>query len=178
MEFKYTLTVDDFINFNIFHFKTSKTSKKSRVRSRMLLLIFYILFFIFFIFIGKTKLSVFFLVPISLYFIPLIIFWDKYLLRKTKKIVKKMLAEGKNKSFTDEQIVIFGDDKITCKDSFSNVEYSYKVIEKLEENEKYFFIYISSIQALILTKELFESENKMNDFRQFLVPKISGVTSM
>jgi hypothetical protein len=174
MKFSYKQTVDDVINFNIHHHKASKTSKRSILNFRIVLCIVYILFLIYFLRKGFNANRIIISIIISAYFLPVMIFYPKYQLWHVKRTVRKMIREGKNKGMIGDQQIEFAEDRIIETDPVTKTEYSYSGIERLSENEEYFFIYTNALRAITMKKDLFETEKAVNEFRQFIRSKISG----
>ena len=174
MEFNFNQTIQDVINFNIHHHKTSKTSKRTILNIRIIFSVVYILFLFYFLRKGFDTSRIIILIIFSVYFIPIIIFYPAYQLWYVKRIAGKMIREGKNKGMIGDQHIEFGKDIIIETDSVTKTEYSYSGIERLSENEEYFFIYTNALRAIMIRKDLFETEESVNEFRQFIQSKISS----
>ncbi len=105
-------------------------------------------------------------------FLYYIIFWDSIMLKKVGETTEKMILEGKNKGVIGEHHIVFKDKKIIEKDSVSEIEFSYEAVEKLGENDDYFFVYVGSLQALLIKKELFKKKKDMDEFRNYILSRI------
>ena len=174
MKLSYKQTIQDVINFNIHHHKTSKNSRRAILNFRIIMSIIYLLFLIFFLRKGFDTSSVIISIIVSAYFLPIIIFYPKYQLWYVKRTVLKMIKEGNNKGMLGDQQIEFGEDIIIETDSVTKTEYSYSGIERLSESDEYFFLYTNALRAITMKKGLFETEKAVNEFRQFIQSKISG----
>jgi len=172
MKFEFQQTVEDIINFNQFQLENSDTIKSTITKQRMALAIMYIIVVLFFFRKGVTEISTALAIIYTIIVMPIVYYYNKYVYWRSRRAVRKMLAEGKNKSMIGKQNITFLAKTIIAKNEYSSTEYQYSLIEKLRENEDYFFLYTSSIQALLIKKELFETKEKMTEFKEFIYSKM------
>ncbi|MBJ8031528.1 YcxB family protein [Bacillus cereus group sp. N21] len=169
MQVEYTLTEQDFIAFNLHYARHSKMVKRSLVLQHYIVAI--ILF--------AVPLSVFLFGPpdyksMDLPFIFLlagviwIVFYPKCFYKLIERNIKKMLREGSYDNLIGKHNVQITDEGIIETNNGGETKLNWKGIEKVEENEAYIFIYVSSMSANIVPKHAFVQENSKNEFMRRL----------
>ena len=169
MRLEYTLTEQDFIAFNLHYAKHSKTVKRS------LFFQHYIVAIIFF----AVPLSVFLIGPPGQVYteVPFIfllagiiwiVFYPKYFYNHIERNIKKMLREGSYSKLLGKHHLQITDEGIIETNSGGETKRNWNGIEKIEENEAYIFIYVSSMSANIVPKTAFSRENSKSEFMQSL----------
>lgn len=169
MQIEYTLTEQDFIAFNLHDAKHSKMVKRS------LFLQCYIIAIIFF----AVPLSSFLLGPSGQVYTELpvifllagiiwIVFYPAYFYKHIERNIKKMLWEGSYKNLFGKHKVQIADEGIIEINNGGETKRNWKGIEKIEENEAYIFIYVSSMSANIVPKHAFVHENSRSEFMRKL----------
>ncbi|MES0489144.1 MAG: YcxB family protein [Leptospirales bacterium] len=172
MKFEFEQTVEDIINFNQFQLENSEVMKSSIFKQRIALVAMYSLVVLFFIRSGIVKSDITIIIIYSIVCSFLFFRYNKYVYWRSKRAVRKMLAEGKNKSMIGKQSLTFTAESITDKNEYSSTEFKYSLIEKFRENEDYFFLYTSALQAILVKKELFETKEKIAEFKDFILDKM------
>ena len=165
MELEYNLENQDLVNFNIFHIKNSPLIKKQIILTRFGIAIFYIIVGSILSYLEQRHTSFIVFLVISVIWI---LFYKKYFISITKKNVVKMLQEDKNKGIIGKQKIIIEDDKLFEINEYSKIEHNKKCLNKILNDEKYYYLYLTSISALIIPKTSFENENKENNFIKML----------
>jgi hypothetical protein len=83
-----------------------------------------------------------------------------------------MLQKEENKHFLYESELSLTDDGITGSDILSTTSYKWSSIVKYAVTKDFFYLYINSIQALIVPKRLFKSQTEIEQFDKYLSGKI------
>ena len=157
MKLEYQLTEEDLFNFNGFHQKHSPVAIKARRRSiascsiSMFIVMTYLI----------TKdhgFSPWLLLLSAVLAVFVGFLYSIYLKSHSRRYVKKTIREGKNISLNTPVKVEFYQDKILSNSSLGESKLKWDVVERIEETEDYIFIYISSLQAIIIPKAKVESD--------------------
>lgn len=168
MNIEFERTVDDLIEFNLFHMANSSSIKRQ-------------------VFTGQLFIGV--LVSISLFGIyylqyhylstPLVIVGilcgalASVVLRlasrqSTISRIRKMLNEGNNEAILGHQTISLTSEGILGKSPSSESKINWSAIDKVAQNEKFFFLYISSVNAIVIPKSCFRSHKEQQEFLEYI----------
>lgn len=171
MKIEYTLTPQDYINFNLSYAETSPTVKKSMNRARITGPIMFLIFPFVMKNIGNIPFAYwmvlfaglavgwFFLMPYSIK-------------RRTVKQVQKMLLE-KNNNFLGPKTLELQANGILTKGVDDESLTAYKSVEDVTQYQGGVYIYTSSISAIMISPEAFHSEEHKQEFLKELYAKIN-----
>lgn len=157
MKLKYLLTEEDLLCFNDFHHKHSKVALNVRRKSiagfsiSMFVVMAYLI----------TKNHGFSLWVLALPAIPAITsgyFYSIKLKAHSRRYAKKAICEGKNISLNSPVTLELTDDEILSKSLIGESKLKWDAIERLEETDDYIFLYISSVSAITIPKQIVESD--------------------
>ena len=168
MEIDYKLTEEDYLNFNLFHAKSSNTIAKSLALQRFLLPIIFLIAAFMFAWIGEGSL-VGSLIIFSIMGILWIVYYPKYFYGFMTKNSKKMLEEGNNDGLLGDRCMILSDEGIVNSSSNGETKVKWAGIKKIEEYDNYFYIYNSAFTAYILQKQ---SLTNIVDARNYFKTKL------
>ncbi|MGE8082038.1 YcxB family protein [Peribacillus loiseleuriae] len=167
MELKYEMTKDDHLAFNLHYVKHSKTIKQSLFMQRFLVpIIFLILPFVLFWMIGEFLIG--FFITFALISIVWIVFYPKYFYGHIIRNVKKVLNEGSNDNLLGQHVFISTEDGFIEKSRVGETKIGWSSIERIEENEDYFFLFISTMNAYIVPKRSFPDKASQEDFKKMI----------
>ena len=169
MKISFELTMDDWMAFQEHYLSQSKQFKQSKIFVIVMLPVIFFIFSLFQYFEGDLNYY-----TLAIYIV-ISLFWiflypkrfDKSCLKKTKK----MLEEGNNSALLGKHDIEFSDDSFFVKEPGSEYKTNWSAINKIEENEKYIFIYITSVSACILPK--FKFGDKKEKIVEFIKSKTS-----
>lgn len=165
MQIEYQITLEDLVDFNLYHYKNSPAMRRSILSMKMAFavtiiliapLILYFLDEISFL-ISVPVLAV--LAFISAFIWPL----PRVIERSIEKQAVKLYAEGK-KDATGKHTMTLTPDGIIETGEHGEQRIKWGGVEKITVNEKYIFIYISSIQAFIVPRTSFDDEFSFQAF--------------
>lgn len=168
-ELNYQMTKEDYIEFNEFHSKNSKTVMRSINFTRMLvpILIF------FFLFISGNIKDLVMISIFSIYSVLWFIFSSKIILYSIRKKVLKMVEEdNQGDLFTLKKITI-DNSRIHWQSENSAGNYNWSTVVKVCETNKAVYIYVSSIQALVIPKRLSSQMIDMKELVDYCREKIN-----
>ena len=167
MTLEYNLKDDDIIEFQLFHVRKSAAMQAS-IRFWSLLIPVILMITIVALDQLMTNFSRFFLIfgfGVSIVLAAGYRFVYYYLI---KRYTKKMLKEGDNKGLTGKQRLKIKGDSVTITDGKGKLEYEEPFINRIAENNRFYYIYISSVSAYIVPKGVFESEEEKSGFLDLL----------
>ncbi|KZR58940.1 YcxB family protein [Pseudobacillus badius] len=173
MKLSYELTKEDYLAFNLYYIKNSAAITKSLFAQRFFPPIaFLVLPFIF------TGITGEFLVGLSVVFmltaVAWMMFYPRYFYWHVKNGVNKALNEGKNENLIGEHTFTLHEDGFIEKNKVEERKVSWSGIEKVAENEEYYFLFFSSMSAYILPKRAFADEEAKRQFRQLADRAVSS----
>lgn len=168
MEFKYDLTEEDYIHFNLFHLKNSETANRALTIQRWIGPIIFIIS----VFVLSKISDLPFLVLFITFLIMSILwifFYPKYFYNHVIRHVKKMINEGKNSSLLGEHKMTLTEEGIIDITTNGETKVNWSGIETYKEDNDYFYLYNSSVSAYILPKRKIPNE----EIKHFLTSKMN-----
>ncbi len=174
MTFKYLITVQDWVEFNIYHMTHSKVSKASRDLMRYIGIVFFIL--LAYVFQkGSQDSSIYWVTSVVLSFVWFLYYPDIHK-KEVGKQAKKMFAEDENKGFLGNQALIMDDESITVTNEYSCNKMKWSLFNKIISTDEYVYIYDSSVSAIIIPASAFENIEEMKSFYHSVEEKIKKIT--
>ena len=82
--------------------------------------------------------------------------------------VRKLLKEGSNMSLLGHYEMHLSPDEIQYKMLASETKLKWSSVDKVVQNDRYIFIYIGAIQALIIPKSAFPSNSQQKEFLDYV----------
>jgi len=163
MKLNYILSEQDYIDFNIYHMKTSKTMIRSVMIQRLMGPVVFTIFAYLAYRISNISLlywSVIFLIASILWFL----YYPKSLEKKLKKHIYKLLSEDENRGLLGNQKLEMYDEELTVTNETGSSKVNYSVFNRIDYTEKHIFAFNSSVSAYIIPLTAFENETKMKKF--------------
>lgn len=172
MQINYNLTEEDYVNFNVFHIKNSKLAISNLRRRRFLAPLLFII--IAYVFSDVTKLP---FIPVLAVTIILgvlwVIFYPKMFYGRITRKSQKAVDSGKIKPLLGDHEMKITKDGIVDSTNYGKTTAKWSDVTNFAENPAYFYLYISSVSALILPKrDLGEIEN-VDQLRNYFRAKIN-----
>jgi hypothetical protein len=168
MNVEYERTFDDLIEFNLYHIAHSPSLRKQILMTR----VFY------FLLMTITSGSVVYLVgresnplPYILCILAGVVTFIVYPVFERRSMtgrLKKVLAEGDNKAILGPQMISLTPEGLFCKTPASEEKLNWSIIDKVAQNEKYIFLYISSTNAFMIPKKAFSSGTLQKEFLAYV----------
>ncbi len=90
-----------------------------------------------------------------------------------KKQAEKITANKDNRSFFLETTYDISDAGITRKDENIEASFKWSAFIRKEETNEYYFLFISSVQALIFPKRVFKTMEERKQFEKLLSQRLS-----
>lgn len=159
MEIRYTITEEDYIQFNLYHIEESASLRK---QFQMLRLYLPLLMAVVIFLVGTQVLkqpALYWVVVAVLYAVGWFVIYPRLYKKSIRKNVVKMAREGDNTSvFGDKTLEIAGD-KITISGQDTTEIIDKTAIKEIKQKNDLLILYNSSVSAHIIpTRYLTESE--------------------
>jgi hypothetical protein len=88
--------------------------------------------------------------------------------KSTINRIKKMLSEGNNNALLGRQVVSLSPEGIFVKNQTAESKINWSTVDKVTENDKHVYLYTSSINALVIPKNCFQSEKEKQEFLEYV----------
>lgn len=167
MEIKGKLENQDIINYNLYHFRHSKSIQK---RAKIVSVVGPVLFGIgTFIAYKTTNIPLWFWAGI--FVIASIVWYQSYPKRlefALTRNVSKMLEEGDNDGMMDESVITLDEDGLSKVNSKKEIRIKWSSVSKIAYDGENIFIYDTSISALIIKDDMFDSKEHKKEFVNML----------
>lgn len=169
----YSITKADYINYYAYVLWDAPENRKKRLTyyGRQLLPILVFLFAFYYTGIFERN-STFILLIIGFIFLTsaLSLFGVR---SNTVKQAEKITEDPGNASIFIEQALIVTESGIHLKNEFTDTNYRWSAFTKKQESNDYYFLFINSIQALIIPKRIFIHESEKIMFDKLLAQHLS-----
>jgi hypothetical protein len=162
--FNAKISEEDFIDYNMFHIKHSKVVKRTKIG---LSFVFPVGFTILGLLIDRP-LSTSFWIILAIGTVGTYLWIPRLMDKTTQKRIRKMLNEGKNGELFDERTYAFDDQGIKVTSENSSNSYKWQSITRIAENETTFYLYVSSLQAILVPKRFLETQEQVDAFRTYI----------
>ncbi len=167
MELTYELIKDDYLAFNQHYIKHSKTVQRSLLIQRFLTPIIVLLVPFALSWITGEFLTGFFVILLILSLV-WIVFSPKYFDHSIKKQMQKMLNEENNENMLGLHTFITNEDGFIEKNKIEERKASWSSIKKVDEDDEYFFLYVSAMGAYIVPKRAFSDKDSQEEFEKMI----------
>ena len=167
IEFEHT--IEAIIEFNLFHMSLSPSIRLQKLVGQIITASFSFCgaLAVSYILRARVLTSFDYLVALaisigSFYFLPYLQRRD--IIRGYHKISK----EGYNKAVLGHQTISLTPENIFIKAPGSESRINWSSIDRIEQNEKFIFLYISSMSAIVIPKIVFSADNSLSDFLNYI----------
>ncbi len=163
MNIRYTLTKEDYIEFNQHFMNTSKSFKKTMLVQRFGVS----LIFLVFPFVISTVSDIpfiYWMVTFSIAYILWILFYPKRVQKMTKKRLMKLLEEGKNEDIVGERTLTVTEEGIEQESRSMTKRTKWEAFERIEETENLWLVYVGTVTAFLIPKKVNGSADEVEDF--------------
>ena len=169
-EFDSKMTKDDYIEFNKYHFENSKSVMKSFLLGRVMGPITFMLSIVA---IGEIDniiyMTVFFILSVAWF-----IYTPKYMWYTMKKKIIKLIEENKEGDLFGGKHIIIDDLGIHHESEISSGTYNWSCVIKVCDIEKAIYIYVSSIQAVVIPKQFVTDQINVDELVKYCRSMATG----
>jgi hypothetical protein len=150
MTIHYQLELEDWIEFQKNYLLQSRKFSRTRKINTALLPAVFLIFILADLSRGEFNLFTFITyLIISVFWV---LFMWNFMLNRSLENMRRMLREGDNSAVLGPQEISLSAEGLVIRNSESETRMSWKTVKKLSQTDQYYFLYISSISAVILPK--------------------------
>jgi len=170
--FKYSITGDDYKNYIAFVLWEGEHNRKKR-RNYYLRQFLPLLGFLFaFYYTGVFERSIFIYIGLGLLIFTAVLVFTGVRSRFTK--VAETFAENpENRMIFTEKLIHISDEGIRITEEHLDTHYRWQAFVKKKENDSYYFLFLSSNQALIIPKRFLKDQQDKSQADKILTRNIS-----
>lgn len=174
MRIVYSLTEQDYLEFNLYHFKHSPSMRRSLNLQRYGIPLFILAFSFLIDKFDEIPLWAWLITSIIIALL-WVIYYPKYFKNQIIKSVTKMVREGKNSNLLGRHALELSEYGLTEITENSETKTGWSGIAKFVYNTDYLYIYINSIAAHIIPTSAFESAMHKDEFVYIIEKNIKNV---
>ncbi|HEY5982276.1 MAG TPA: YcxB family protein [Anaerolineales bacterium] len=168
MEIKFDRTIDNLLDFNLYHMAHSPGERRQWLGARVITTMLTTLFAVILSMWGTTSLQPLYLVPAALAGLVVFLIFPAVARWSASGRIRRILKEGDNDSIFGPQTISFSAEGIFAKNRSGESRFNWSAVKKFSENDRHFFLYTSSYQALVIPKRCFESGEEIQAFRELI----------
>ena len=176
--FKYKLTEEEYAEYNAYSSWYANWQKKTRLTFALRLFIYCGISMAAVIIIltklDPPKTNNYSVLIIALFLLNIFITYIYYQQSpySIKKKAIKLLHKEENQHLLDESELNINDQHIIATDNSSKTNYSWKSIVRYAVTKDFFYLYVNSIQAIVIPKRLLGNQKEIDGLDKFLTEKI------
>ncbi len=161
MTIEYELTTQDFMDFNLYHYHHSASMKRNLLITRTAIPVLFLLVVL--LQSHGSKDPDWYGITMAIVFSILwIVLYPKYLDRAIRRNLTKMMKEGKSEGLLGHRELSVTPESIVSKTITGEARSN--IIEKIDETDRYLFIYINAVSAHVIPKSVFKSAQDQREF--------------
>jgi hypothetical protein len=172
LSLKYALTKEDYVNYYCYVMWDAPEKKKAKLKYYFRQIAFNIGIITFIYFTGILSVGKIFLYAYFGIFLLSVASNLLFARTKIKKQAEKVTANEKNHSIFLDTSLQITDIGIALKDELSESSFVWKAFVKKAEHENYYFLFTSALQAIIIPKRIFKTDEKIQ-FEKLLSQHLS-----
>jgi len=173
MDIEYEITMDDLLNFNLYHLGQSSILRRFRIIVQFLVPAILILILMLTVLTDNFSIILTLVcVVVSVY---CLFFYPSDYPKHLKKATRKVCRERINKTATCKHKLSLTPDGITEITVWRKGWVHWKVIEKVVSTDDYVFIYNSAVSAYLVPRRAFHDESQYEEFMQILKQNVRYV---
>jgi hypothetical protein len=168
MTLKYSLDLNDYLQFQLYTASKSKRIKNKRLKSLLIVMGMFLMLAVLFFQKDETVLMYYFIgcSVLSLIFYPL------YLRNHYKKHYQRFIAENYKFRFNEECVITFNENTIETIDRTGESKINVSEIEEIAEVNNYIYLKMKTGGALIVCKDKVENPHKVREFFKTLTQSL------
>lgn len=170
---QYTLTKEDYINYHSFVMWDAPENKRKKIIYYARQLIPIIIFIAAFYYTGIFERNSKFIIIIAAFIILTSLLSLFGIRSNTIKQAEKIANDPNNSSIFLETNLIISDSGISVKDVLTETKFQWNAFIKKQESKKYYYLFTSSIQAIIIPKRVFKNADESDHFNKLLSQHLS-----
>lgn len=170
LSIKYTTNLADYAYFDqaTINFLTAGDVNRNKQFSDQIYGLIFIIVFL----VAVTIISAIVQVKFSVFSFALGIVFYIFITRFKVRQIKNKVTPRPDSSLFGEHEIIMGEDTFTIKTTTSSTTTSWDVVTDVEENDKYFFIFLDNLRGFYIPKRDLESEDVTREIRTYLNARV------
>ncbi len=170
---QFSLTKEDFVNYHSYVMWDAPENKRKKIKYYTRQLIPILIFIAAFYYTGIFERNNKFILLISGFILLTSLLSLLGIRSNTIKQAEKTATDPNNNSIFLETTMTVSRNGITTKDELTETIFQWKAFIKKQESEKYYFLFTSSIQAIIIPKRVFKNRDENIQFEKLLSQNLS-----
>lgn len=171
MELKYHLTLDDYIAFNLAHFKQDRNTRRRRLIARIMGPVLLIAAAgLIMLYVGRFDTLV--TVIYGIFAVLWVITYPSYEEKRLKKNLQKMLESSENRFILGDRTLMLGEAEFISSGEKNENRCRYELIERMCADDGHFYLYVGAANAVIIPFSAFGSEREKQEFVALLTEKV------
>jgi len=168
MNIEFERTVDDLTEFNVFHLANSSSMKRQLFATQLLLSMLIPFVLIGIPYLGGQDISTFRIIYGMLAGVLMFVLFPYINRKATISRTKKVYSEGNNQAMLGHQAISLSPEGILGKNQAGESKINWSAVSELAQNEKYYFLYIGSVNAIVIPKNCFHSPEEEKAFLEYI----------
>lgn len=161
-ELDYLVTADDIAYLNHYHTQNSPMLRRNRAAVGTMMTLIGAGGFL--LAMGTAGLSMGIMMLVVILGVWLAVGRRRSPSRQQTEYIRRLFEEGKNRALFGHHHIRLLDDRLEVSTEFSRGEVKWEGVERVEEDEGYIFIYVSALNAYVINKKFFPSEQHARAF--------------
>lgn len=161
-ELDYLVTADDIAYLNHYHTQNSPMLRRNRAAVGTVMTLVGVMGFL--LAMGTAGISMGVMMLVVILGVWLAIGRRRSPSRQQTDYIRRLFEEGKNRALFGHHHIRLLDDRLEVSTEFSRGEVKWEGVERVEQDEKYVFIYVSALNAYVINKKFFPSEQHAQAF--------------
>lgn len=172
-KFNYTLSDNDYFEYNVFHAFNSPFGKKNALIARFLFPVLFIMIGLILGFLMTDDIATWcFPILFGLVAVYWLIFFKRFMTKQIKKNMNRVKKTGKL-PYHKEITISFEDDLIIQTTQNGEAKTKYSAIERIAISKNAIYIYINAVQAILIPFTVFPDNKSLEEFLIFFKEKRS-----
>lgn len=167
MELRYTVTENDYIQYNLYHHAHSPSTRRTVAIFRFGVPVILVILSL----LTIRHHNLFAWLPAIILAVLWLALTPGFFRRSIAKNVKKLMYEGRYSEFIGDFTVTLLDDTIRYAGNGQTMETAYNRVERVEHDAERLYIYIGSLSAIIIPLRDFKDEAEKQAFLNLLAQK-------
>lgn len=160
MTLKYSLDLNDYLQFQLYTASKSKRIKNKRIKSLLIVMGIFLMLAVLF-FQKEERVLMYYFIGCS---VLSLIFYPLYLRNHYKKHYQRFIAENYKFRFDEECVITFNENLIQTIDRTGESKVKISEIEEIAEINGYFYLKMKTGGALIISKLKIENPERVKEY--------------
>lgn len=170
MTIHYAVSTDDYLQFNLFHYRQNKTMQR-QVRSTRVFLGIALLLLLIYLLVGGPRIHVVILLLLGLVFL---LFYPRFFQRTLVRMLRRQIRAGQYKEFIGDYTLTAGSDGLHEQAPGKCSIWQWQTVQSVEQDSERLYIYIGASTALIIPFAAFDSDTERAQFVDFVQQGVAG----